>query len=49
MAKLETLKRVLKEQNIDENTVNKINSGFENVTDKSSKNKKSRIFISRCK
>jgi len=45
MAKPETLKRILKEQNIDENVVNKINSGFENVTDKSSKKKKAEYLF----
>jgi hypothetical protein len=32
MAKPETLKRILKEQNIDVNITNKINSGFENLS-----------------
>jgi hypothetical protein len=45
MAKPETLKRVLKEQNIDENVVNKINSGFGSVTDKSSKKKKAEYLF----
>ena len=45
MAKPETLKRVLKEQNIDENVVNKINVGFENVTDKSAKKKKAEYLF----
>lgn len=43
MAKPETLKRVLSEQNINTDIVNKINNGFENVTDKSPKKKESAI------
>jgi hemerythrin-like domain-containing protein len=40
MAKPETLKRVLVEHNVDKNIINKINNGYENVTNKSAKKKK---------
>jgi hypothetical protein len=45
MAKPETLKRVLVEQNIDKNIVNKINNGYENMTDKSPKKKKTEYLF----
>jgi hypothetical protein len=45
MAKPETLKRVLAEQNIDKNIVNRINNGYEKVTDKSPKKKKAEYLF----
>ena len=45
MAKPETLKRVLKEQHIDKNVVEKINDGYENVNNKSPKKKKAEYLF----
>ena len=45
MAKPETLKRVLVEHNVDKNIVNKINDGYENVTNKSARKKKTQYLF----
>jgi hypothetical protein len=45
MVKPETLKRILNEQHIDANIVKKINSGYENVNNKSSKKKKAEYLF----
>jgi len=45
MAKPETLKRVLVENNVDKNFINKINYGYENVTNKSAKKKKAQYLF----
>jgi hypothetical protein len=45
MAKPETLKRVLVEHNVDKNIINKINNGYENVTNKSAKKKKAQYLF----
>jgi len=45
MAKPETLKRVLEEQNVDKNVINKINNGYENVTNKSAKKAKAKYLF----
>ena len=45
MAKPETLKRVLEEHNVDKNIINKINNGYENVTNKSAKKAKAKYLF----
>jgi len=45
MAKPETLKRILVEHNVDKNIINKINVGYENVTNKSAKKKKAQYLF----
>ena len=45
MAKPETLKKILVEHNVDKNIVNKINDGFENVTNKSARKKKTQYLF----
>ena len=45
MAKPETLKRVFVEHNVDKNIVNKINDGYENVTNKSARKKKTQYLF----
>jgi len=45
VAKPETLKRILTEQHIDKNNVKKINGGYENVNNKSTKKKKAEYLL----
>jgi len=45
MAKPETLKRVLVEHNVDKDIINKINNGYENITNKSAKKKKAQYLF----